>query len=127
MQNDGMTGDDSVTLRLEERETWALKGALNWIVNGVGAKDPGRWEGFGVTRDWARDVFRRQAEVEREPDGAKTLSLTRPELRWVAEAVRAVLPDGRHRFPRGDTHPLTGVSEEEMAAVSARLDALAAE
>jgi hypothetical protein len=119
-------GDDAVVVRLDERETWALNGALNWIVNGVDAEDPRRWEAFGVTRDQAREVFRRQRAVERGADGGKTLALSPPDARWVAEAVRAVLPGGRHAFPRGDTHPLTGVGEDEVTALSARLDALAA-
>lgn len=117
-------GADGVTLRLDTREAAAINGALNWVVNGVGADDADRWTGFGVTRAWAREVFARFRAPERGPDGFTTVAFAWPELRFVAAAVRSVLAGGRHRFPSRDIHTLTGVWEEEMAAVSGQLQKL---
>jgi hypothetical protein len=118
--------DDGVMLRLDVTEASAIDGALNWIVNGVDSGAAARWAGFGVTPAWARGVFARFRSPGRAADGCRTVVLAWPELRFVAAAVTAVLADGRHRFPRGDVHTLTGVWEEEMAAVAEQLQRLAA-
>lgn len=123
---EAVVGADGVTLRLDVLEHRALNEALNWIVNGVRADDPERWAGLGVTRAWARERLARVHVARRERDGLATVALTWPELRFVADAVRSVLADGRHRIPSGDIHALTGVWEEQMAAVADHLARLVA-
>jgi hypothetical protein len=122
---ESVVNGDGVTLRLDVIEARAVNNALNWVVNGVGAEDATRWAGFGITHTWAKDLFARFHAAKRAPDGFTTVAFGWAELRFVAAAARAVLADGRHRFPSGDIHALAGVWEEQMAAVAEHLQRLA--
>jgi hypothetical protein len=118
---------DGVLLHLDAGERRAMNNALNWVISGVDALNPERWQAFGVTREWARALFLRQRSVEADADGAAVIPFDRPELEFVAEAVRSVLDDGRHRFPSGDIELLADVTEAEMQTVSDRLGAVVAQ